>query len=756
MKIRLSFILIFILASKFTFSQSGWGVWQQLYNDNNITIDIQFYTSTNSCEDDGKPFKFKYRLNGYVTRNTQYVIWKMDYINCNNQLYFQQNYIAIGGNAQITKLGDSKLINYEYYENLDDMKFTGINLVEPFYEITTSSSKMSNSGIRVLPLSKVPTSIEGTTKIFLGKETELTVKGGALGTGAEWVWYKDQCGLNKIGTGETIIVQPDDSTNYFVRAEGKNNTTPCVQVKVDVDKRSIPPNSVIGDTAVCKGANTILTVEGGSLGLDADWVWYVNDCKGQKVGQGNSITVSPNQSTTYFVRAEGKLNKTECAKINLNVYEKSYEATSIIPTGLTTICEGNSIKLKVEGGSLSNGAQWKWYSGTCNGLAVATGSEVELKPLSSTTYFVRGEGYCNKTPCTSIVIAVNDKSYPPSSISTSKDVYKNKETTIIAWGGSLGNGAQWEWYKNSCSSSSRIGIGNSITIKVNKPTTFYVKAKGPCNETTCAQTIITPLKSHHWNHTYASRYKKFLQVGFGVGFEWLQFSELGNVKSTSNGNSTTYDASVVSINGLGLTAEVPFHPLMKDYLSLGFIPAYSIGTSPAALFSDDGNKSTKTEEYYFYQRFQLETELAFGLRPVKLLFKLNRSFQSKDYQKNVTTNAIREYTFTQNTNHEVISGGFRFGRYEQKSQGKRGNNFDLLYTLSRNHPDDMIAFSFKDYGYLSDWRVGASFTYWRQSALKIKFEMTLKSTQDEFSFDSNDFKSASYLVTLIYNRNWFY
>ena len=57
-------VLIFILLSKFGYCQSGWGDWETLFEDKNIKVEINFFTSTNSCEDGGSEFKYKYRFNG--------------------------------------------------------------------------------------------------------------------------------------------------------------------------------------------------------------------------------------------------------------------------------------------------------------------------------------------------------------------------------------------------------------------------------------------------------------------------------------------------------------------------------------------------------------------------------------------------------------------------------------------------------------------------------------------------------------------
>lgn len=82
---------------------------------------------------------------------------------------------------------------------------------------------------------------------------------------------------------------------------------------------STAPTGITGNTTICSGASTMLTVSGGSLGTGASWNWYSGSCGGTFVGTGNSITVYPTTTTTYFVRAEGMCNTTTCASGTITV-----------------------------------------------------------------------------------------------------------------------------------------------------------------------------------------------------------------------------------------------------------------------------------------------------------------------------------------------------------------------------------------------------------------------------------------------------
>jgi len=86
----------------------------------------------------------------------------------------------------------------------------------------------------------------------------------------------------------------------------------------------------------------------------------------------------------------------------------SVEATSASSAVLgNSICVGNNIALNVDGGFLGTVAQWNWYSGSCGGAPVGTGSTITVNPAVTTTYYVRAEGSCNTTSCVSMTVYVS-------------------------------------------------------------------------------------------------------------------------------------------------------------------------------------------------------------------------------------------------------------------------------------------------------------------------------------------------------------
>jgi hypothetical protein len=261
--------------------------------------------------------------------------------------------------------------------------------------------------------------------------------------------------------------------------------------------------SLISDGAwhivnVDMSADPDYTTGGNILGWRFDWatasgvtmdIDYISLSNTQIIGEGSSILVSPTSNTTYYTANRGACNTTSCSNTTVTVNSLSTAPTSI--TGTTTICNGGNTTLSVSGGSLGTGASWNWYSGSCGGTYVGTGTSVNVIPTANTTYYVRAEGTCNTTTCASATVTVNTLSTAPTSISiTNNSTCSITSKTLSVNGGSIGTGATWKWYSGSCGGTFE-GTGSSIIVTPSTSTTYYVRAEGTCNTTSCANATVS-------------------------------------------------------------------------------------------------------------------------------------------------------------------------------------------------------------------------------------------------------------------------
>lgn len=345
--------------------------------------------------------------------------------------------------------------------------------------------------VTVQTLSTDPSSItaSATTICVGGGPVNLSVVGGSLGTGASWQWYDAGCGSSNVGSGTSLAVNPTVTTTYYVRAEGTCNNSNCASVTITVNQESTDPTGILtANTNLCLGQTAVLNVSGGSLGAGATWEWYEASCGGSSIGSGNAISVSPTATTTYFVRAEGTCNTTNCATTTITIGNGAADPDSAT-VSMNNICPEDTVTLTVwSSTSLPSGYVYVWYTSACGAVPVGVGQTLDVSPSSTTTYYVKAVGTCGESLCASVSVTVLPGSVTPDGILTDNNNFCIGGSAILTVdGGSLESGASWTWYENSCGGSTPIGTGSSITVTPTSTTTYYVRGEGgTCGNTQCA------------------------------------------------------------------------------------------------------------------------------------------------------------------------------------------------------------------------------------------------------------------------------
>ncbi len=495
--------------------------------------------------------------------------------------------------------------------------------------------------------STAPTSLSATpSNSCAGGNVVLSASGASLGTGANYVWYEGgaSCGAGvqiASGTSNSITVTPTTTTTYWVRVEGPPpcaTTTACATTTVTVNTNSTAPTGVNASTdTLCNGAgSSILTVQGGSLGTGASWVWYANGCGlGASVGSGPSIVVSPSSTTTYFVRAETTggnpcSSPTACASKQIFVKQNSTAASSI--SGTLVVCNGVSTTLSVLGGSLGWGANWQWYSGSCGGAFVGSGTSITVSPNTTTTYFVRAEGQCNTTSCVFTTVTVNDTSQPATSILGPAYICFGSGTNLTVNGGFLGTSANWRWYSGSCGGTLE-GTGAVLPVAPISTTTYFVQAVGLCNTTICTQFTlpVNPLPQGNISGStdICAGFSTNITFNFttgtgpfnivytdGTNSYPLNGVNNGDVVTVTPGSTTTYQftsitdalgcvrttlfggAATVTINPLPDINSVTPTPVLCNGGSTGSITILASNGTPQLTYSIDSGLTTQTSNVF--------------------------------------------------------------------------------------------------------------------------------------------------------------
>lgn len=126
-------------------------------------------------------------------------------------------------------------------------------------------------------------------------------------------------------------------------------------------------------------------------------------------------------------------------------------------------------------------------------VAGASALIVYAKPAATTTYSASVTSTAGCVSSTTSTITVNSVSVAPTSATASNPSIcgASGTTNLTAVGGTLGTAASYKWYTGSCGGT-LIGTGATLSnVLVNQTTTYYVRAEGTCNTTTCASVTVT-------------------------------------------------------------------------------------------------------------------------------------------------------------------------------------------------------------------------------------------------------------------------
>jgi len=152
-------------------------------------------------------------------------------------------------------------------------------------------------------------------------------------------------------------------------------TISCVGLGVEsCEQAEIPV--VSPDTDICLGGAVTLEILSGNLNDATEWVWYVDECGLNPVGTGTYLLVSPEETTSYFVRGES-----ECASPGLcaGVVVTVIPAPEVSAGADGEACHNMPYPLE---GYVANALSTLWSTG---------GDGVFDDPASPITHYIPGE-----------------------------------------------------------------------------------------------------------------------------------------------------------------------------------------------------------------------------------------------------------------------------------------------------------------------------------------------------------------------------
>lgn len=358
-----------------------------------------------------------------------------------------------------------------------------------------------------------PTSIGGVATasaafVCLNSNTTITLTGHR--GNIQWQQSADNTNwVNASGAGaqSSSYTTPNLTTKTYYRAivtSGVCSLAYSTVAMVNITPTSVAGTATAAQSAVCSGNGTSVSLSGytGSIQWQqsADNVAWGNVLNG--TGATAATYITPNLTDKTYYRAmvtNGVCNSVYSLSVAIAVNK-----LSVIPSGITgnsTICVGSSTTLSVNSSeavtNLGTNASWKWYSGSCGGTSVGTGTSITVSPTETTTYFVRGEGLCNTTACQRKTVTVNLITAITSQSTAAQSKCINQAFQGIAVN-ALGTSLSYQWYRNTTASNSggvSLGTASGAQTSSYTPSSsiagtsyyyYYCVVSGACGKATSA------------------------------------------------------------------------------------------------------------------------------------------------------------------------------------------------------------------------------------------------------------------------------
>ena len=266
----------------------------------------------------------------------------------------------------------------------------------------------------------------------------ISVDGGNLGNSTSWQLFTGNCGGTLIATSSNnnfTNIPVNTTTTFYCKADSCDVSS-CVSAEVFVVETpsldSIIIDSLFNNSdatwstldTVCPQTEVKLFANYSfTLSIDQSIVWYKSYCGSSIIGTGDSISVYPDSSTTYFAKIVDPCGSSLCKKVTITTKDGSLSPTEI-QTSSNNFCTGDSTTLSIVGGQLGTGADWSWYESACGSNFLGTGSSISVTPAASTMYYVRANGgTCGSTSCSEILINTYDLNVYHSAIDSTCESY---------------------------------------------------------------------------------------------------------------------------------------------------------------------------------------------------------------------------------------------------------------------------------------------------------------------------------------------
>lgn len=366
---------------------------------------------------------------------------------------------------------------------------------------TTASFRLAKLDATCTPVS-ITTHPAASTNITLGATVQLSVV-AAGSTPLTYQWFS---GVSP--DTSTPIADPSTSNKLNVTPQAVGTFNMWVRVSNTCDGGSSANSNTATITTTCanpaitanpqnvsiaQGNSTQLQVTATGTGLSYQWYRGESGVTDSPVGgNSNKLTVSPSETTKYWVRVSGQCgHPVDSAAATVTV-----STCASITLGQPTSTPGMPTKflLSITASSTATPVTYEWFKGTTPGTGgekVASTQSVTVTATTATSYWARVKNGCNRTVVSSLITVGGTCALPTISTQPADQSINSGQTANLSI--VFANGTSVKWYTGVVGDrSNEIGATASVTVgPLTATTQFWAEVSGVCGAVSSRQVTVT-------------------------------------------------------------------------------------------------------------------------------------------------------------------------------------------------------------------------------------------------------------------------
>ncbi|GAB3519391.1 hypothetical protein GCM10027442_41110 [Emticicia fontis] len=262
-----------------------------------------------------------------------------------------------------------------------------------------TTNRVPTDTVMVLDVPDQPTDVY-TDRTQVCSLTPVNMSGACAAGGA--YWYDSPTGGSVLDGGTQ---SPETSVTYYCVCINQMCESPRVPTTpIDViPQPKLPTYVTVNKTSICRGQSITLsaTCEIGT----AAWYRYPQGSS-TFLGRGNTITITPDSTNTYFASCENGICFSERIRTEEVVVNDHLDSPTNVMVDKAEVCGGSPVSLSA---SFTAGTLY-WYTSASGGTSIGSGNNLVHNPDANTTYYAACEtGGCTSARVASAPLTVTSK-----------------------------------------------------------------------------------------------------------------------------------------------------------------------------------------------------------------------------------------------------------------------------------------------------------------------------------------------------------